>query len=68
MTTTVVDIHPTRRCSNCAHIDAEYECLQLVSMADGSAKPDGFACVEHQTATEYRVELHRPDRAVLEVA
>lgn len=61
-------IHPTRHCSNCAHIDTEYECLQLVYMADHSAKPEGFACDEHQTKAEYLIELHRPARPFLGLA
>jgi hypothetical protein len=57
--------HPSRRCANCAHIDAEFECLQLVYLADGSKKPANFACHEHQTQGEFRLELHRPDRLAL---
>jgi hypothetical protein len=63
-------IHPSRRCSNCDHEDSgnRYQCMQLVSMADGEPMPEGFACDEHQTPTEYQIELHRPACAVLGLA
>jgi len=53
--------HPSRTCANCAHTDPEFECLQMVYMADGSHKPADFGCHEHQTQAELRLNLHRPD-------
>lgn len=52
--------HTSRTCANCAHMDPEFECLQMVSMADGSPKPADFNCHEHQTQAEFRLDLHRP--------
>ncbi|RZI75188.1 MAG: hypothetical protein EOP13_06335 [Pseudomonas sp.] len=65
-----VSIHPSRRCENCAHVDTsgEYDCWQMVSMADGLAKPIDFACDQHQTSGEFRLELYRPTHVVLGLA
>lgn len=70
MPETIVRIHSSRTCSNCTHVDTtnEYQCLQLVSMVDGSAMPDNFACGDHQTAGEYRLDLHRAGHVVLGLA
>ena len=66
----VVNVHPSRRCSNCTHVDGSnpHQCLQLVSLVDGSALPNWFACDEHQTKAEYLIELHRPARPILGLA
>lgn len=67
---TIVRIHSSRSCANCDHIDTanDRQCLQLVSMADGSAMPDDFVCDEHQTTGEFRLDLHRPGHMVLGLA
>lgn len=66
----IIHIHFSRRCANCAHVDTDndHQCWQLVSMVDGSAMPTEFACGEHQTAGEYRLDLHRPRHMVLGLA
>lgn len=58
-------IDSSRRCANCAHVDPEFECLQLVRMADGGPKPDEFACNEHQTSAEWDLGLRRAARPIL---
>lgn len=70
MSNAIVRIHSSRLCANCAHVDTgnDYQCLQWVSMADGSAMPADFACGEHQTAGEYRLDLHRPEYVDLGLA
>lgn len=55
----VIHPHVARQCNNCAHDDAEFGCLNLVSMSDGSDRPADFACHEHQTPGEFRLDLHR---------
>lgn len=61
-------IDSSRRCANCAHVDPEFGCLQMVSLADGSAKPADFACHEHQTQAEHSLDMHRPAGPVLLLA
>jgi hypothetical protein len=70
MPETIVRIHSSRTCSNCAHIDDtnEYQCLNLVSMVDGSPMSADFACGDHQTVGEYRLDLHRAGHMVLGLA
>lgn len=70
MSTDQIRIHTSRRCANCAHREPEHDngCLQMVGMADGSQRPAWFACPEHQTDGEYRLELHRPSWRVLGIA
>lgn len=70
MPETIVRIDSSRLCANCAHIDTsnEYQCLQLVSMVDGSAMPANFVCGDHQTAGEYRLDLHRAGHVILGLA
>lgn len=55
MTLTFARIHPTRRCSNCAHFDEEFICLKNCCKSDV-----GFvdACREHQTESESRLGIH----------
>ena len=61
----MTNAHPSRCCANCVHVDPDFECLQMVFLADGSRKPEGFACHEHQTVSEYRLDLHRPNSVML---
>lgn len=63
-----VTVHPTRRCSNCAHDDPAEGCLQLVSMADGSPRPPGFACPDHQSGAEWQINLKRPRGPIVDFA
>lgn len=63
-------IDPSRSCQNCDHatqVAGESLCLQGVAMADGSERPPGFRCPEHQTPAEWQLDLHRVHLAPLAV-
>ena len=68
--TNIIHVHSSRSCTNCDHVDTNnaYQCRQLVSMVDGSAMPADFACGDHQTAGEYRLDLHRAGHVILGLA
>lgn len=64
----VVHPHPSRNCGNCAHEDPERLCLQMIGMADLSARPINFACHEHQTPGEWQIGIHRYQSVALDRA